>query len=155
ENKDVPVLKASVEELRQWLKVPEGKLLRWQDFRRKVLEKAVEQINRNVAGAGFSVRMSVQKDGHAVKWVIFRVLKTEERKTLDARLRDKEKQLDLFDVRLRPDTYEEARKVAPGWDVYILEADWREWGRRQLGWPPDKPDAAFLGFCKQRGAYGG
>ena len=149
------MLKASVEELRQWLKVPEGKLLRWQDFRRKVLEKAVEQINRNVAGAGFSVRMSVQKDGHAVKWVIFRVLKTEERKTLDARLRDKEKQLDLFDVRLRPDTYEEARKVAPGWDVYILEADWREWGRRQLGWPPDKPDAAFLGFCKQRGPYPG
>jgi Initiator Replication protein len=153
-NKDVPVLKASVEELRQWLKVPEGKLMRWQDLRRKVLEKAVEQINKNVAGAGFSVKMSFQKQKQAVKWVIFEVLKTEERKSLDARLRDKEKQLDLFDLRLRPDTYEQARELAPGWDVYMLEADWREWGMRQPGWPPNKPDAAFIGFCKQRGAYG-
>jgi len=31
-NKDVPTMKADVEELRSWLKVPEGKLLRWQDF---------------------------------------------------------------------------------------------------------------------------
>jgi hypothetical protein len=154
-NKDVPVLKASVEELRQWLKVPEGKLTRWQDFRRKALEKAVEQINKNVAGAGFSVKMSVQKNGRAVKGVVFEVIKTEDRKSLDAKLRDKEKQLDLFDVRLRPDTYEKARELAPGWDVYLLEAEWREWGAQQRGWPPDKPDGAFLGFCKQRGAYAG
>jgi hypothetical protein len=31
--------------------------------------------------------MSVQKDRQAVKWVIFKVLKTEERKSLDASLR--------------------------------------------------------------------
>ena len=28
-NKDVPELKASVEDLRRWLQVPKGKLLRW------------------------------------------------------------------------------------------------------------------------------
>src|SRR5689334_21780399 len=37
-NKDVPELKVRVEELRRWLKVPAGKLTRWQDFRRYVLE---------------------------------------------------------------------------------------------------------------------
>jgi hypothetical protein len=89
----------------------------------------------------------------AVKSVVFKVLKTEERKTLDERVRDKEKQLGLFDVRLRPNTQEETRKVALGLNVYMLEADWQEWGRRQPSWPPDKPDAAFLGFCKQRRAY--
>ena len=55
-NKEVPELRASVEELRQWLKVPEGKLLRWQDVRRDVLEPALRQINANPTGAGFRVR---------------------------------------------------------------------------------------------------
>ena len=44
-NKSVPELTATVEELRHWLKVPAGKLLQWQDFRRKALEPAVQQIN--------------------------------------------------------------------------------------------------------------
>ena len=56
-NKEVPELRASVDELRQWLKVPEGKLLRWQDLRRYVLEPAVRQINDNPTGAGFRVRV--------------------------------------------------------------------------------------------------
>jgi hypothetical protein len=47
---------------------------------------------------------------------------------IDERLRIAEKQLSLFDVRLRPETYEEARKHAPGWDIYMLETEWREWG---------------------------
>jgi Initiator Replication protein len=152
-NKDVPTMKADVEELRSWLKVPEGKLLRWQDFRRYVLEPAVKQINKNTEGSGFRVRMKVQKEGRAIKWVVFEVIKTKERQAIDERLRIGEKQLSLFDVRLRPETYEEARKHAPGWDVYMLETEWREWGAHRPGWPPDKPDAAFIGFCKQRGAY--
>jgi plasmid replication initiation protein len=56
-NKDVPTMKADVEELRSWLKVPEGKLLRWQDFRRYVLEPAVKQINKNTEGSGFRVEV--------------------------------------------------------------------------------------------------
>jgi plasmid replication initiation protein len=78
-NKDVPTMKADVEELRSWLKVPEGKLLRWQDFRRYVLEPAVKQINGNPEGAGFRVRMKIQKEGRAIKWVVFEVIKTKER----------------------------------------------------------------------------
>jgi hypothetical protein len=37
-NKDVPELRARVDELRQWLKVPEGKLLRWPDVRTHLIK---------------------------------------------------------------------------------------------------------------------
>lgn len=47
---------------------------------------------------------------------------------------------------LQSDTYEKARKAAPGWDVYQLESEWREW----ISEPPRDADAAFIGFCKQK-----
>jgi len=46
---------------------------------------------------------------------------------------------------LDPETYHDARTVAPGWDVYELEREWREW----MTEPPRNPDAAFIGFCKK------
>jgi plasmid replication initiation protein len=85
-NKNVPELRARVDELRQWLKVPEGKLTRWQDFRRYVLEPAVKQINDNPIGSGFRVRLKLVKEGRAIKWVVFEVLKTKERQALDTKL---------------------------------------------------------------------
>ncbi len=46
--------------------------------------------------------------------------------------------------------YEDAKKAAPGYDVYELEQAWREWwvisGRPKL----DSPAAAFVGFCASR-----
>jgi hypothetical protein len=51
---------------------------------------------------------------------------------------------------LDPETYNDARTVAPGYDVYHLEEQWREFwvesGRPEL----KSPDAAFIGFCKRR-----
>jgi len=46
---------------------------------------------------------------------------------------------------LDPDTYNAARMAAPGWDVYYLEREWREW----MTEPPRDPDAAFIGFCRK------
>ena len=46
---------------------------------------------------------------------------------------------------LDPETYHDAKTVAPGWDVYELEREWREW----ITEPPTYPDAAFIGFCKK------
>jgi hypothetical protein len=52
--------------------------------------------------------------------------------------------------RLDPETYHDARTVAPGYDVYYLEEQWRafwvESGKPELKYP----DAAFIGFCKSR-----
>ena len=154
-NKDTPILRASMGELRQWLKVPPGKLQRWPDFRRRVLEPAIKQINDHPQGAGFRVKMHTRKEGRSVKWVLLEVLKTKEREAIDLKLRDRDRQLDLFEVRLKTSTYEQAKKAAPGWDIYAMEAEWREWGMQQKDWPPRNPDGAFLNFCKKRGPYPG
>lgn len=45
---------------------------------------------------------------------------------------------------LNPETYHDARTLAPGWDVYFIEKEWRMW----MSETPRDPDAAFLGFCK-------
>lgn len=47
--------------------------------------------------------------------------------------------------RLNFDTYEIAKKAAPGWDAYFLEREWRDWVTE----PPRDPDAAFIGFCRK------
>lgn len=51
---------------------------------------------------------------------------------------------------LDPETYHDARTVAPGYDVHWLETQWREFwvdsGKPEL----KNPDAAFIGFCKNR-----
>ncbi len=52
---------------------------------------------------------------------------------------------------LRSSTYEMARKAAPGWDVYELERQWREWIDKKG--TPKKPDAAFIAFCRKKAAH--
>jgi len=51
---------------------------------------------------------------------------------------------------LDPETYHDARIVAPGYDVHWLEMEWRAFwvdsGKPEL----KSPDAAFIGFCKRR-----
>lgn len=46
---------------------------------------------------------------------------------------------------LKPETYEDARVAAPGWDIYMLEQEWRSW----ITEPPRHPDLAFIGFCRK------
>lgn len=46
---------------------------------------------------------------------------------------------------LDADVYETARALAPGWDVRVIEAEWRAW----LTEPPRNAEAAFLGFCRK------
>jgi hypothetical protein len=101
-NKDNPELVASVEELRRWLKVPEGKMLRWQDFRRKVLEQGIRQINDSPEGAGFSVAYTPIKEGRAIRQVRFTITKTEAREKMEERIKAGERQL-VLPLNTRPD----------------------------------------------------
>lgn len=43
---------------------------------------------------------------------------------------------------LDSDTYEDAREIAQGWDVRMIESEWRSWAKET----PKNPDAAFVGF---------
>jgi Initiator Replication protein. len=60
-NKQTPVLDANINQLRQWLKVPEDKLNRWVDIKRFILEPALKQINDNPEAAGFTIEMDAIK----------------------------------------------------------------------------------------------
>jgi len=51
----------------------------------------------------------------------------------------------LTGIQLSPETYHDAKTVAPGWDIYALEREWHSW----MTEPPRDPDAAFLGFCRK------
>lgn len=46
---------------------------------------------------------------------------------------------------LSSDTYEKARNVAPSWNVYFLEQEWRRW----MSEPTRHLDGAFLDFCRK------
>lgn len=50
-------------------------------------------------------------------------------------------------IRLKPATYENATKLASGWDLYQIEDDWRIMlhGLDKL---PEKPDGSFVGYVK-------
>lgn len=57
-------------------------------------------------------------------------------------------------LQLPPEAYEEARQYAPGWDIYALESDWRDWlARKSI--VPRLPARHFVAFCKRRGRYPG
>jgi hypothetical protein len=54
---------------------------------------------------------------------------------------------DVYEGRLDPDAYHDARTVAPGWDVHHLEAEWRRWcGKEEI--EPKRPSKHFITFCK-------
>lgn len=51
---------------------------------------------------------------------------------------------------LDPETYHEARIVAPGYDVHFLEKEWVAFWVDNGKPPLRNPDKAFVGFCKRR-----
>ena len=67
----------------------------------------------------------------------------------------RERVVDQDAPRPSADALEAARSLAPGWDVYALEADWRafwaESGRQRL----TSPDKAFLGWVRARATSDG
>lgn len=49
---------------------------------------------------------------------------------------------------LMTETFEKAKKAAPGWDIYFLEREWREWLTNRD--EPKNPSAAFIAFCRKK-----
>lgn len=58
--------------------------------------------------------------------------------------------IDENSIYLSSDIYEEAKIIAPGWDIHFLEQEWLEWQRASSLDSPKNPGRAFLGFCKKK-----
>ena len=135
---------------------------------RKPLERRIYELARKHCGQQRAWRASVTtlhaKAGSDAPLRVFRAALR--RMIVDDNLPDYEISEDLGDVMvitrkrlieenigLAPfgaDTLDAARAMAPGWDIYALEAEWRGFwvasGRQKLA----RPDKAFLGWLRGR-----
>lgn len=160
-NLQTPVLDVEISQLRQWLKIPDGKMKKWYDIKRFAVEPALKQINENPQAAGFSVKMEEMKDSRAVARLRFIVTKSAERLEQEDTLQPQLPLLEKPQVPQMPPgykppllpvtAYEQAKKVAFGWDIYALEQQWREWLATKEN--PDPSPASFVAFCRKRGPY--
>lgn len=154
-NLKTPILDIELIKLREWLKVPDGKMTRWVDVKRFAIEPALKQINDNPQAAGFSVKMEEIKESRAVARLRFIVTKTAERLDSEEALRPKQAlpspSHTTYNNPLPLETYSIAAKAAKGWDVYALEREWREWLSTKEN--PDYSPASFVAFCKKRGPW--
>ncbi len=151
-----PILEVEIEKLREWLKVPDGKLLRYIDFKRRVIDPALKQINDNSEGAGFSVLVEPIKDGRAVEKLRFNVLKCEDRLKDENGIGKEQAAPVSVAVAIQPGglslpltAYDKAKAAAPGYDIYFLETEWKDW-LMKTGKMPENPEAAFIAFCRKK-----
>lgn len=140
----------SIDDLRVWLKVREGSYQNWKDFRRWVLDPAVQQINDDPIGAGFSVKYTGIREGRSFARILFTMTKTDNRKATEKLMRAKgtaKRKTTKGELAIEPWAEEKARKIAreKGWDYHALEREFREFANN-----PDNPSAAFVGFCKKK-----
>lgn len=154
-NKLDPILEVPLDTLRQWLKVPSGKLPKYKDFRVRVLQPAIDQINTNPLGGGFTVAVKPIKQGRAVQKLRFTVTKVNARLEFEKQLREAGQEPAspapaVEGIHLSTIDYERAKAVAPRWDIYELERQWREWIANKP--KPANPGAAFVAFCRKKAA---
>ena len=146
-----PVLTATIAELRQWLQVPEKKLTQWEHLYRRAVKLALDEINENAVEGGITVKHEVIGGGRGrrVTGVKFYVTKTQERRLMEKGIATPKISQAGALPQFSGSIYEKARKAAPGWDVYALENEFREWIQKK-GHQPKNVETAFIGFCKQK-----
>lgn len=83
---------------------------------------------------------SVILDGNNVRFYNRRVVRTPSLPLFE----------DTIFPKLDPETYNDARIVAPGYDVHYLEKEWQNWWHESGRPALHDPDKAFIGFCKAR-----
>lgn len=149
-----PHLKLTIEELRQRLNVPEGKLIDWKNFKNRVLEPALDRINEGCEEGGVIASYRTESKGRKIENIVFTAIKTPER------LKDEEnhsrkigkQQANKTNAEIRPFTgeeYENFKLIARGLDIYAYEQDWRKWCA-QKDIKPETPRGHFIAFLMRK-----
>lgn len=94
----------------------------------------------------YDLRLEKGPDGESYLWARRR-FQGKHRGHAPADVSPVQAQLDVRFLCLRTMTYEKAKMVAPGYDVYALEKDWRDATERN-GLQVRSADAAFLAWCR-------
>lgn len=142
----------SIEDLRVWLKVRENSYQNWKDFRKRVLDPAVKQINDDPIGAGFSVEYSPIKEGKFYKSIVFRLTKTDNCEATEKLMKRKavaKRKAATGELAIPAWAEERARHIAreKGWDYHQLRQEWLAFAN-----DPKDAGAAFVGFCQKKKA---
>lgn len=158
----------TIDEFRGFLGVPAGKLTSWINFKNFAITPAVKEVSdlsdflvtvepvKAKKGRLFTgVRLAWERKPLPELKEVERELgrpKVGRKARLSGTVEDVESALPSSGVTaiglpsLRGDTIEKARRLIPGYDIYAVESEWRDWARGK-----DRPvnaDAAFLAFCK-------
>ena len=128
-NQKYPIFKASIEDLRAWLAVPEGKIKKWYDLNRYVIKPAVKELNKHSSDTGFTVsHETIKGKKNKVVAVHFHVEKVASRIEYEQKMKrpevlKKPSRLPKFS----PREYEIFKKIieGSGLTIYDLESDWR------------------------------
>ncbi|QIE48261.1 replication initiation protein (plasmid) [Pseudohalocynthiibacter aestuariivivens] len=157
----------SLDDLRGILGVPKGKLTSWSNLKLRAIDPAVAEVT---ALSDYMVEIAPIKTGRRVTHVELRwwrkdagaeaeaerelsfskvgrkartEARTEERA---AALRPRPVWLEARGAALRAETYETARLRYPGYDIYHVEGEWRDWAKGKEA--PRDADRAFLAFFR-------
>lgn len=134
----------SIDEIRDLLGVPRGKLTNWTNLNNRAIVRAAEEVNRL---SDMVVAFEPLKTGRRVTGVRMRWW-AKDAGMIEAPGETGGGRTDTaLGYRLSAETYETARLRHPGHDIYHIEALWIRWSRSQ-GAPPRHPDQAFLAFCR-------
>ena len=151
--------RVTLKELRTWLKVPEDKYANWKDFKRWVLEPAIQQINNDADGAGFTVTYEAVRKGRSYNEIVFSMTKTDQRKQADAlikRSKNTSVEIEKAKAENRPVLLEEVindarRQTDNMLDMEVVQREfWAYWESK--GCEPFKKGAgaAFIGFARRK-----
>jgi hypothetical protein len=150
----VHIVPVSIENLRMWLKVPEGAYSDWKDFKRNVVLPAVNEINEHGEDGGFFVAYEGLREGKSFAQVKFTLTKTAARDDRDVILQDKARRARSQkggghgrEYAPTDPVWDKLREIAPGWDCEALLARFRQWSDGKPA--PKNPHGAFLAWAKR------
>lgn len=151
-NKYDPSFVVSIDEIRRWLSIKDEKYSDWRDLNKRVIKPAIDQINENPEGAGFSVEMETIKRGRDITHLKFVMTKAEQRRTADHQLQRSASDSDWLKrhadaPRLSAGTLQKAARTHPRADIHAVHREWVEHWTRSGKKALKSPDGAFLKFA--------